>query len=735
MQLFGLILASITLFSIIGLSESFAEFIPNPRQQLESGINPEDIQCKENRVLVIRSNGNPACVTQKTADRTGWEIIKPSFDKIEIPTDDEKIILQNKVLENNELTFSSNPIGFEIMTIPNDEPLNISVSQIQEFKDEYVETPDFASCDNKLSTIILNSFDLSIDLHIAASWWSDSDHRDTNSGIICIIEPDRNLDLESKDSFDVTVWSTSDSNRINITVTEISESSGLFGGFVPFTNQKQSLENKLKVEKSDTVYVNYEDDTLPQPYGTNGFTDKLNITGTSSIGWNVPKYQINYNMDIIDELKKKYSVFFHGEEKTAIDYALSQKIKNEKHLIVCGDEVNSDQPYDPLDYPFDLFSRQYTVREHRPAPPQLNQELYMGENKNSRVITDIKTNYNDQNLYSLDPNSLIPTCLPIGQTIKFIVHTSTKPNLDSQRVEVMDMIIGPNTLKISEDNIVNDLYNEHGIKIKIDTLPFYLDNDYSRSKHFMSNYGPVAYSVMTTKTLTYCGFDEKNNQVCTTGFGTFNLGSSITFIADGKHISLSTYRYNLETLIDIASSMKNLNFIQTSDYLDSVKSKPELRTYGGLYGHTLSVTQKWSSSSDTENIDQLVKLPKYVPDDLELVVVYDHSKDTWQDEHNQIQTWYVTKNFNASSLVNVIENGVNIVITDSVEYDEELVSQFAKDKDMTLSEFNGHMSLIYEIDNGAYLLFYDEQSQIELYSKKYNLDELIKIGESLIGSN
>ncbi len=57
------------------MQESFAEQILSPRQQLADGITPENIHCRDDRVLVIRSNGNPACVTQKTADRTGWEII------------------------------------------------------------------------------------------------------------------------------------------------------------------------------------------------------------------------------------------------------------------------------------------------------------------------------------------------------------------------------------------------------------------------------------------------------------------------------------------------------------------------------------------------------------------------------------------------------------------------------------------------------------------------------------
>ncbi len=87
MRFFGLFLASIILFSVIGMQESFAEQIPSPRQQLADGVSPEDILCRENRILVLRNNGNVACVTEKTAEKTGWEIIKTEFVKSKIIPD------------------------------------------------------------------------------------------------------------------------------------------------------------------------------------------------------------------------------------------------------------------------------------------------------------------------------------------------------------------------------------------------------------------------------------------------------------------------------------------------------------------------------------------------------------------------------------------------------------------------------------------------------------------------
>jgi len=73
----------LVLFSIIGIQESFAEefeFIASPRHQLESGIASENIQCREDRVLVLRINDNPACVFEKTADKMNWKIINTNVN-------------------------------------------------------------------------------------------------------------------------------------------------------------------------------------------------------------------------------------------------------------------------------------------------------------------------------------------------------------------------------------------------------------------------------------------------------------------------------------------------------------------------------------------------------------------------------------------------------------------------------------------------------------------------------
>ncbi len=78
MQLSGIFLGIVMLCGVtpLGFSEPL-------RVQLEQGIETEKIQCDNpNHVLVLRTNGKLACVTEKSAMKTGWEIISDSIQKI-----------------------------------------------------------------------------------------------------------------------------------------------------------------------------------------------------------------------------------------------------------------------------------------------------------------------------------------------------------------------------------------------------------------------------------------------------------------------------------------------------------------------------------------------------------------------------------------------------------------------------------------------------------------------------
>ena len=53
------------------------------RDQLDQGIETDQIQCdNSNHILVQRTNGKMACVTESTAKKKGWEAISDSTQKI-----------------------------------------------------------------------------------------------------------------------------------------------------------------------------------------------------------------------------------------------------------------------------------------------------------------------------------------------------------------------------------------------------------------------------------------------------------------------------------------------------------------------------------------------------------------------------------------------------------------------------------------------------------------------------
>ena len=81
MMFFGMVVVFVCTISF-----SFAENdmaindIQSPKQQLDSGVLPNNIQCKQDLVLVNRGNDKIACVKESTAQKLGWNIITTKLD-------------------------------------------------------------------------------------------------------------------------------------------------------------------------------------------------------------------------------------------------------------------------------------------------------------------------------------------------------------------------------------------------------------------------------------------------------------------------------------------------------------------------------------------------------------------------------------------------------------------------------------------------------------------------------
>jgi len=79
------------ILAAIALASVHAEVQP-PLKQLESGVPPADIQCRGDRIPVIRDGGSQACVYADTAAKTGW--IPVHSDIVEVAQDQKHGVIQ-----------------------------------------------------------------------------------------------------------------------------------------------------------------------------------------------------------------------------------------------------------------------------------------------------------------------------------------------------------------------------------------------------------------------------------------------------------------------------------------------------------------------------------------------------------------------------------------------------------------------------------------------------------------
>jgi len=161
--------------------------------------------------------------------------------------------------------------------------------------------------------------------------WLEAIYPASGTGTVRIIDPDMNLNPEAIDSFDISVWSDSDSGGIKLTVTETGEA-GIFDGTVSFTNSAESSGHKLRVAEGDTVTARYTDRTLPPPYAT---ASDLDILGTAFIGISAPPLETApiTNLIITD---LQHNVITTGE--------------TDKQILVTAQITNTQERGQPFSY-------------------------------------------------------------------------------------------------------------------------------------------------------------------------------------------------------------------------------------------------------------------------------------------------------------------------------------------------------------------------------------------------
>ena len=105
------------------------------------------------------------------------------------------------------------------------------------------------------------------------------------TALIQVVDLDMNLNPEAIDQFEVKVSSDSDIAGIQVSVIETSVDSGVFEASVSFTESQTSSGNRLFANPGDTLYVKYEDYTLPSPYSV---SDNLEISSQAKFDSNIP---------------------------------------------------------------------------------------------------------------------------------------------------------------------------------------------------------------------------------------------------------------------------------------------------------------------------------------------------------------------------------------------------------------------------------------------------------------
>ncbi|WP_278974611.1 hypothetical protein [Nitrosopumilus sp.] len=86
--------------------------------------------------------------------------------------------------------------------------------------------------------------------------WDKLGYLPNDVGVVKVTYKEMNLDPTKLDSFDIHVWSDTDHDGIELTVTETDPDSGVFEGTVFFTPKGESKDTTLLVE--DAVYAEYK---------------------------------------------------------------------------------------------------------------------------------------------------------------------------------------------------------------------------------------------------------------------------------------------------------------------------------------------------------------------------------------------------------------------------------------------------------------------------------------------
>jgi hypothetical protein len=121
--------------------------------------------------------------------------------------------------------------------------------------------------------------------NIAEVSFGDSSVGASSSVLVQLIDPDYDLNPDVINTKAVDLTSDSDSGGIQITLTETDEDTGIFEGTLFTSTSGASSGSILRVSEGDTITLEFEDTTLPSPYGS---ADTLTVAASATVGTAFP---------------------------------------------------------------------------------------------------------------------------------------------------------------------------------------------------------------------------------------------------------------------------------------------------------------------------------------------------------------------------------------------------------------------------------------------------------------
>ena len=91
---------------------------PPLKSQIQMGLDIDDMECRDERVLTLRPNDNLACVYESTAKKLQWDVLTLRIFQLASPYDNESYPVSYRIMggsvNNVEITDKSSELDVEI---------------------------------------------------------------------------------------------------------------------------------------------------------------------------------------------------------------------------------------------------------------------------------------------------------------------------------------------------------------------------------------------------------------------------------------------------------------------------------------------------------------------------------------------------------------------------------------------------------------------------------------------